>query len=93
MRLRKKISHKEDLQGFTEQIIHEFRIIIERLSNELRQVAEGVATIDRNLDRTCEELKAEIRNETQPILDILVNLNKEPDKYHQEEETESRKIT
>ncbi len=86
MRLHKESSRKEDLQDFAEQIIHEFRIIFGELSNQLKQVAEGVANLDWNLDRTCEELKAEIRNRTQPILDILVNLNKEPDKYHQEEE-------
>lgn len=66
---------KEDLKGFKEEIIHQFHVSAEGLRDEVKLVAEGVAAVDEKIERTCQELKEEIVNKTQPIAQAVVALN------------------
>ncbi len=66
---------KEDLKGFKEEIVHQFHVSAEGLRDEVKLVAEGVAAVDEKIERTCQELKEEIVNKTQPIAQAVVALN------------------
>jgi hypothetical protein len=57
----------------------------------VKQVAEGVANVDQKLDRTHQELKAEIDEKTQPIVQAVLSLDRKVnsldgnlDRIHQE---------
>ena len=81
---RKNISKKEDIQNFKDEIIHEFHVISEGIISQVKQVAEGVANVSEKLDRTRQELKAEIEEKTQPITQAVVSLDRKLDRIHQE---------
>jgi outer membrane murein-binding lipoprotein Lpp len=83
MRPRKKRSNKQDPQDFAESIIYELRIAFDRVSIQLRQLAESVANLNKKLDQMREELNAELNRSTQRILDALAGLNRNLDNYHQ----------
>jgi uncharacterized protein involved in exopolysaccharide biosynthesis len=81
---RKTSGSKEDLKKIKEEIVHQFHVISENVISQVRQVAEGVANVNEKLDRTREELKAEIDNKTQPIAQAVVSLGEQLDKTRQE---------
>jgi predicted nucleic acid-binding Zn-ribbon protein len=72
---RKAPGKKEDLKKFKEEIVHQFHVISEDVISQVKQVAEGVANVNEKLDRTREELKAEIDNKTQPIAQAMLELS------------------
>ena len=95
MNTRKGSATKEDLQGFKEEILHQFHVVSEGVIDQVKQVAEGVANVNEKLDRTREELKAEIDNKTQTIAQAVVELSGKVvaldgkvDRIHQELKTE-----
>ena len=59
---------KKDLKGFKEEIIHQFHVSTEGIRDEVKQVAEGVATVNEKLDTVHQELKAEIQETRQEVL-------------------------
>ena len=86
---------REDLKSFKEEIIHQFHVVSEGVIDQVKLVAEGVATVNEKVDRTRKELKEEIDNKTQPIalavLDLsgkVVALDGKIDRIHQELKTE-----
>jgi predicted nucleic acid-binding Zn-ribbon protein len=66
---------KQDLKSFKEEILHQFHVISEGVIDQVKQVAEGVANVDEKLDRSFNELKAEIDNKTQPIAQAVLELS------------------
>jgi SMC interacting uncharacterized protein involved in chromosome segregation len=74
MPVKKGNPKKGEGQNLKEQIVHEFHIISEGLVSQIKQVAEGVANVDQKLDRTRQELKAEIEEKTQPIAQAVVSM-------------------
>ena len=68
MNTRKGSATREDLQGFKEEILHQFHVISEGVIDQVKQVAEGVATVNEKLDRRYNELKAEIQETRQEVL-------------------------
>ena len=56
---------KEDLENFKEEMLHQFQVFSERVIDQVKQVAEGVATVNEKLDRRFNELKAEIQETRQ----------------------------
>jgi uncharacterized protein involved in exopolysaccharide biosynthesis len=85
---RKASGNKEDFKKFKEEIVHQFHIISEDVISQVKQVAEGVANVNEKLDRTRQELKAEIDNKTQPIAQAVVSLSENLDRTRQELKTE-----
>jgi len=81
---RKAPGNKEDLKKFKEEIVHQFHVISEDVISQVKQVAEGVANVNEKLDRTREELKAEIDNKIQPVTQAVVSLSEQLDKTRQE---------
>lgn len=95
---RKATGSKEDLKKFREEIVHQFHVISEDVISQVKQVAEGVTTVNERLEVARNELKEEIDNKTQPIaqavrelsgkvanLDIKVSsLDGKVDRVHQE---------
>ena len=75
MPVRKNSSKKEDIQNFKEEIIHEFHVISEGIISQVKQVAEGVANVNEKLDRTGEELKAEMNSKIQPIAQAVISMD------------------
>ena len=80
-----------DLKSFKEEIIHQFHVVSEGVIDQVKLVAEGVATVNEKLDRMFNELKEEINNKTEPIARVLLELNGKlgaldgkVDKVHQE---------
>ena len=59
---------KKDLQGFKEEIVHQFHVSTEGIRDEVKQVAEGVATVNEKLDSVHKELKTEIQETRQEVL-------------------------
>jgi predicted nucleic acid-binding Zn-ribbon protein len=59
---------KEDLKSFKEEIIHQFHVVSEGVIDQVKLVAEGVATVNEKLDRRFNELKAEIQETRQEVL-------------------------
>ena len=59
---------KTDLKLLKEEIVHQFRIISEDLRSDVKQVAEGVATVNEKLDRGQQELRREIQETRQEVL-------------------------
>jgi phosphoenolpyruvate-protein kinase (PTS system EI component) len=81
----KKASSKKGTgRNSEERIVHEFHIISEGLASQVKQVAEGVANVDEKLDRSQQELKAEIEEKTQPIVQAVVSLDRKLDRIHRE---------
>jgi len=72
---RKAPGNKEDLKKFKEEIVHQFHVISEDVISQVKQVAEGVATVNEKLDRRFNELRAEIDNKTQPIAQAVLELS------------------
>jgi len=72
---RKGSATKEDLKNFKEEMLHQFHVISEGVIDQVKQVAEGVATVNEGLDRTRKELKEEIDNKTQPIAHAVLELS------------------
>jgi phage-related minor tail protein len=67
--------NKEDLKSFKEEIIHQFHVVSEGVIDQVKLVAEGVATVNEKLERTHKELKEEIDNKTQPIAQAVLELS------------------
>lgn len=65
---RKASGSKENLKKFKEEIVHQFHVISEDVTSQVKQVAEGVANVDEKLDRRFNELKAEIQETRQEVL-------------------------
>lgn len=59
---------KADLKGFKEDIIHQFHVVSEGVIDQVKLVAEGVATVNEKLDRIHQELKMEIQETRQEVL-------------------------
>jgi len=72
---RKASGSKEDLKKFKEEIVHQFHVISEGVIDQVKLVAEGVATVNERLERTRQELKEEIEKKTQPIALAVVALD------------------
>ena len=72
---RKAFGNKGDLEKFQEEIIHEFHVVMGRIMDQVKLVADGVATVDEKLERIRKELKEEIDNKTRPIAKALIELN------------------
>jgi hypothetical protein len=68
MNARKGCATKEDLHNFKEEILHQFHVISEGVIDQVKQVAEGVATVNEKLDRRFTELKGEIQETRQEVL-------------------------
>jgi uncharacterized protein involved in exopolysaccharide biosynthesis len=85
---RKASGNKEDFKKFKEEIVHRFHVISEDVISQVKQVSEGVANVNEKLDRTRQELKAEIDNKTQPITQAVVRLSENLDRTRQELKTE-----
>jgi DNA anti-recombination protein RmuC len=88
MTVRKEGKEKEELRNVKEEIIHQFHIISEGVISQVKQVAEGVVNVNERLERTREELKAEIDNRTQLIAQAVVNLGERLDRTRQELKTD-----
>ena len=71
---RKESATKEDLKNFKEEILHQFHVISEGVIDQVKQVAEGVANVNEKLDRGFNELKAEIQETRQEVLEPLNSL-------------------
>jgi len=67
---------KDDLKSLKEEIIHEFHVVSENIIDQVKLVAEGVATVNEKLERMSEELKEEIASKTQPIVQVLFELSR-----------------
>jgi len=67
--------NKDDLKSFKEEIIHQFHVVSEGVIDQVKLVAEGVATVNEKLERTRKELKEEIDNKTQPIAQAVLELS------------------
>ncbi len=72
---RKGSATREDLQHFKEEILHQFHVIFGGVVDQVKQVAEGVATLNEGVDRTRKELKEEIHNKTQPIAQAVLEIS------------------
>ena len=59
---------KEDLTSFKEEIIQQFHVSTEGIRDEVKQVAEGVATVNEKLDNIHKELTTEIKETRQEVL-------------------------
>jgi hypothetical protein len=59
---------REDLKTIKEEIVHQFHIISEDLRSDVKQVAEGVVTVNAKLDRGHQELRREIQETRQEVL-------------------------
>ena len=68
MNARKGNATKEDLQNFKEEMLHQFHVISKGVIDQVKQVAEGVATVNEKLDRRFNELKAQIQETSQEVL-------------------------
>ena len=72
---RKASGSKEDLKKFKEEIVHQFHVVSEGVIDQVKLVAEGVTTINERLEAARKELKEEIDNKTQPIVQAVVELS------------------
>ena len=52
---------KGDLKIFKDEIVQQFHVISEDVISQVKQVAEGVASVNEKLDRRFNELKTEIQ--------------------------------
>jgi len=59
---------KGDLKSFKEEIILQFHVVSEGVIDQVKLVAEGVATVNEKLDRIHQELKMEIQETRQEVL-------------------------
>jgi hypothetical protein len=66
---------KEDLKSFKEEIIHQFHLVSEGVIDQVKLVAEGVATVNERLEAVRKELKEEIIDKTQPIAQAVLELS------------------
>jgi hypothetical protein len=48
--------------------VHQFHVSTEGIRDEVKQVAEGVATVNKKLDSVHKELKTEIQETRQEVL-------------------------
>jgi len=62
---------KEDLKTVKEAIVHEFHLGAEIMSGELRLLAEKIFALSEKIERFRREIKNELENKTQPILQAL----------------------
>ena len=53
---RKASGSKEDLKKFKEEIVHQFHVVSEGVIDQVKLVAEGVATVNVKRDRMFNEL-------------------------------------
>jgi DNA repair exonuclease SbcCD ATPase subunit len=67
MAVRKEGVTKQDLQNFEEKIIHQFHIVSEGITSQVKQVAEGVVNLNEKLDRNHHTL-TEIQETRQEVL-------------------------
>ena len=67
---------KEDLTSFKEEIIQKFHVSTEGVRDEVKQVAEGVDVVDKKSERIRDELKEEIDNKAQPIMQGVMSLDR-----------------
>ena len=67
---------KEDLTSFKEEIIQQFHVSTEGVRDEVKQVAEGVDVVDKKSERIRDELKEEIDNKAQPIMQGVMSLDR-----------------
>ncbi len=72
---RKVPKSKEDLKKFRDEIVHQFHVVSEGVIDRVKLVADGVGTVNNQLDRTRKELKEEIDNKTQPIAHAVLELS------------------
>ena len=72
---RKAPGSKEDLKKFREEIVHQFHVVSEGVIDQVKLVADGVATVNEKLERTRKELKEEIDNKTRPIAQAVLELS------------------
>jgi uncharacterized protein YceH (UPF0502 family) len=72
---RKVPRSKEDLKKFRDEVVHHFHVVSEGVIDQVKLVADGVATVNNQLDRTRKELKEEIDNKTQPIAQAVLELS------------------
>lgn len=68
MAVRKDGVTKQDLQNFEEKIIHQFHIVSEGITSQVKQVTEGVVNLNEKLDRNHHTLRAEIQETRQEVL-------------------------
>jgi chromosome segregation ATPase len=80
-------------EGLKEQIVLEFHIVAEGLISQIKQVAEGVVNIDQKLDRTREELRAEIEEKTDPIAQAVISLDRKVTNLDQKVTNLDQKVT
>jgi len=59
---------KKDLTSFKEEIVQQFHASIEGIRDEVRRLAEGVATVNEKLDNIHKELTTEIQETRQEVL-------------------------
>ncbi len=83
---------KEDLKNFREEIVHQFHVVSEGVIDQVKLVADGVATLNNQLDRTRNELKEEIDNKTRPIAQAVISLNEQLNKTRQELRSEIQDV-
>ncbi len=61
MAVQKGLVTKADLRSLEEEIVHQFRIISEDFRSDVKQVAEGLVTVNEKLDRGHQELREDIQ--------------------------------
>jgi hypothetical protein len=68
MAVQKGLVAETDLESLKQEIVHQFHIISEGLRSDVKQVAEGVVTVNGKLDIGHQELEKEIQETRQEIL-------------------------
>jgi len=86
--VKKDSEAKEDLKSFKEEIIHQFHIISENVIDQVKQVAEGVITVDQKLDRFREEIKGEVEEGYGILSNAITGVNEKLEATRQELKTE-----
>jgi predicted nucleic acid-binding Zn-ribbon protein len=59
---------KGDLKILKDEIVHQFHVVSEGVIDQVKLVAEGVASVNEKLDRRFNELKTEIQETRQEVL-------------------------
>ncbi len=71
---------REDLKNIKEEMIHEFHLGAEIMSGELKVLAEMIFALNEKIERFRQEIKNELENKTQPILEALIAIDSKFDR-------------
>ena len=82
--VRKGAETKEDLKSFKEEIIHQFHVVSENVIDQVKQVAEGVVTVNQKLDRFREEIKGEVEQRYGVLSHAITSVSEKIEETRQE---------